>query len=173
MAELSREEYTRRYGPTTGDRVRLGDTDLWIRVEDDHVGYGDEPIWGYAKTFRSRMTQFDRATPESELDMLIAGVLVVDPFLGVVKTNIGIKGGGIAAINCTVQLTVTTFDGRTASTSQVVHVRTHDVAIDRFLAPMVGSAGQTGKITVGIGIHLFPEDIQVQLFRGIPGGFVP
>jgi hypothetical protein len=94
-------------------------------------------------------------------------------FLGVVKTNIGIKGGGIAAINCTVQLTVTTFDGRTASTSQVVHVRTHDVAIDRFLAPMVGSAGQTGKITVGIGIHLFPEDIQVQLFRGIPGGFVP
>jgi len=40
MAELSREEYARRYGPTTGDRVRLGDTDLWIRVEDDHVGYG-------------------------------------------------------------------------------------------------------------------------------------
>jgi chitodextrinase len=73
----------------------------------------------------------------------------------------------------TVQLTVTTFDGRTALTSQVVHVRTHDVAIDRFLAPMVGSAGQTRKITVGISTHLSPEDVQVQLFRGIPGGFVP
>ena len=98
MAELSREEYARRYGPTTGDRVRLGDTDLWIRVEDDHVGYGDEPIWGYAKNFRSRMTQFDRATSETELDMLIAGVVVVDPFLGVVKTNIGIKDGRIVGI---------------------------------------------------------------------------
>lgn len=98
MAELSREEYARRYGPTTGDRVRLGDTDLWVRVEDDHVGYGDEPIWGYAKNFRSRMAQFDRATSESELDMLIAGVLVLDPLLGVLKTNIGIKDGRIAGI---------------------------------------------------------------------------
>lgn len=98
MAELSREEYARRYGPSTGDRVRLGDTDLWVRVEDDHVGYGDEPIWGYAKNFRSRMAQFDRATSESELDMLIAGVLVLDPLLGVLKTNIGIKDGRIVGI---------------------------------------------------------------------------
>jgi urease subunit alpha len=98
MADLSRQGYTSRYGPTTGDRLRLGDTDLWIRVEDDHVGYGDEPIWGYAKTFRSRMAQFDRATAESELDMLLAGVLVVDPYLGVVKSNVGIKDGRIVGI---------------------------------------------------------------------------
>jgi urease subunit alpha len=98
MAELSHEEYSRRYGPTTGDRVRLGDTNLWVRVEDDHVGYGDEPVWGYAKNFRSRMAQFDGATSESELDMLIAGVLLIDPMLGVLKTNIGIKDGRIAGI---------------------------------------------------------------------------
>ena len=98
MADLSRDEYAGRYGPTTDDRLRLGDTDLWVRVEDDHVGFGDEPIWGYAKNFRSRMTQFDRATAESELDMLIAGVVVIDPLLGVVKTNIGIKDGRIAGI---------------------------------------------------------------------------
>ncbi|HEY3023450.1 MAG TPA: urease subunit alpha [Actinomycetota bacterium] len=98
MADLTREEYGRRYGPTTGDRVRLGDTDLWVRVEDDHVGFGDEPIWGYAKNFRSRMVQFDRASSESELDMLVAGVLVIDPLLGVLKTNIGIKDGRIAGI---------------------------------------------------------------------------
>jgi urease subunit alpha len=67
-------------------------------VEDDHVGFGDEPIWGYAKNFRSRMAQFDRASPESELDMLVAGVLVIDPLLGVLKTNIGIKDGRIAGI---------------------------------------------------------------------------
>ena len=66
-----------------------------MRVEADHVGYGDEPMWGYAKNFRSRQAQFDRATSESELDMVLAGVLVIDPLLGVVKTNIGIKDGRI------------------------------------------------------------------------------
>jgi urease subunit alpha len=95
---LSREEYRRRYGPTTGDRVRLADTDLWVRVEDDHVGYGDEPMWGYARNFRSRMAQHDRASADSELDMLIAAVLVIDPLLGVVKTNLGIKDGRIVGL---------------------------------------------------------------------------
>ena len=89
---MSRDEYARRYGPTTGDRVRLADSDLWVEVEDDHVGYGDEPLWGYGKNIRSRMTQSDRATADSELDVLVAGVLLIDPFLGVVKTNIGYQG---------------------------------------------------------------------------------
>jgi urease subunit alpha len=76
----------------------MGDTDLWVRVEADHVGYGDEPIWGYAKTFRSRMAQFDRATRDDELDMVIAGVVVLDPLAGVLKTNVGIKDGRIAGL---------------------------------------------------------------------------
>jgi hypothetical protein len=59
----------------------LGDSDLWLRVEDDHVGYGDEPLWGYSGNIRSRMTQHDRVAAASELDVLIAGVLVVDPLL--------------------------------------------------------------------------------------------
>ena len=95
---MRQEAYSRQFGPTTGDRVRLGDTDLWLRVEDDHVGYGDEPVWGYARNIRSRMTQQDRATADSELDVLIAGVLLVDPLLGVVKASIGIKDGRIAGI---------------------------------------------------------------------------
>lgn len=95
---ISRDEYRRRYGPTTGDRVRLGDTDLHLRVEEDHAAHGDEPMWGYARNFRSRMAQFDRATSESELDMLIAGALVVDPLLGVVKADIGIKDGRIVGV---------------------------------------------------------------------------
>jgi urease subunit alpha len=98
MADLSHEDYARRYGPTVGDRIRLGDTDLWVRVEDDQVGYGDEPMWGYAKNFRSRMAQFDHATADSELDMLIAGVVVIDARLGVVKANIGIKEGRIVGV---------------------------------------------------------------------------
>ncbi|MGN6795165.1 MAG: urease subunit alpha [Streptosporangiaceae bacterium] len=98
MTTVRQEDYSRQFGPTTGDRVRLGDTDLWLRVEDDHVGYGDEPVWGYARNIRSRMTQQDRATAASELDVLVAGVLLVDPLLGVVKTSIGIKDGRIAGI---------------------------------------------------------------------------
>ena len=95
---MRQDAYVRRYGPTTDDRVRLGDTDLWLRVEDDHVGYGDEPLWGYGKNIRSRMTQYDRVARASELDVLIAGALLVDPLLGVVKTNIGIKDGRIVGI---------------------------------------------------------------------------
>ena len=98
MTSLSHEEYVLRYGPTTGDLVSLGDTDLRVRVQADHVGYGDEPMWGYAKNFRSRQAQHDRAAPGSELDMVIAGVVVIDPLLGVVKTNVGIKDGRIAGI---------------------------------------------------------------------------
>jgi urease subunit alpha len=97
-ASMRQDAYSSRYGPTTGDRVRLGDTDLWLRVEDDHVGYGDEPVWGYARNLRSRMTQHDGAAAASELDVVVAGVLLVDPLLGVIKTSIGIKDGRIAAI---------------------------------------------------------------------------
>jgi urease subunit alpha len=96
--KISREEYATRYGPTTGDRVRLGDTDLWVRVEDDLTALGDEPHWGYAKNLRSRMTQYDRAPRESELDAVIGGVIVIDPLLGVLKADIGIKDGRIAGV---------------------------------------------------------------------------
>jgi urease subunit alpha len=96
--KISREEYATRYGPTTGDFVRLGDTDLWVRVEDDLSALGDEPHWGYAKNLRSRMTQQDRATRESELDAVIGGVVVIDPLLGVLKADIGIKDGRIAGV---------------------------------------------------------------------------
>ena len=98
VASIRQGDYSAKFGPTTGDRVRLGDTDLWLRVEDDHVGYGDEPVWGYARNIRSRMTQQDRASADSELDVLIAGVLVIDPLLGVIKTSIGVKDGRIVGI---------------------------------------------------------------------------
>ncbi|MFB3739045.1 MAG: urease subunit alpha [Candidatus Velamenicoccus archaeovorus] len=95
---ISRQEYAIRYGPTTGDRVRLADTDLWVRVEEDLTALGDEPHWGYAKDLRSRMTQQDRAPRESELDAVIGGVVVIDPLLGILKADIGIKDGRIAGI---------------------------------------------------------------------------
>jgi urease subunit alpha len=86
-----------RYGPTAGDRVRLGDTDLWVRVAQDRQAPGDEPQWGYAKTLRPRMTQSGRAS-DSELDVVVAGALVIDPTIGVVKADIGIKDGRIVGV---------------------------------------------------------------------------
>ena len=98
MTRLSPEAFRLRYGATTGDRVRLGDTDLWVKVQEDRTARGDEPIWGYAKNLRSRMAQWDRATGPSELDVVLTGALVVDPLIGVVKADIGIKDGRIAGV---------------------------------------------------------------------------
>jgi urease subunit alpha len=78
--------------------VRLGDTDLWIRIEDDLTEPADQVLWGYAKNFRSRMGQHDRATSESELDAVLGGAIVVDPLLGIVKADIGVKEGRVVGI---------------------------------------------------------------------------
>ncbi len=93
--EISRQEYAARYGPTAGDRVRLGDTDLLALIERDETAYGDEVLRGWGKTMRAGMMMHDRATAASELDLLIANVLVIDPVLGVFKGHIGVKDGRI------------------------------------------------------------------------------
>ena len=95
---LVRDEYAARYGPTAGDRIRLADTSLWVEVDADHAVPGDEAMWGYGKNLRSRMSQYDAATTDSELDMVVLGVVVIDPLLGVVKADIGIKDGRIAGV---------------------------------------------------------------------------
>jgi urease subunit alpha len=179
MAELSREEYARRYGPTTGDRVRLGDTDLWVRVEDDHVGFGDEPMWGFGKNFRSRMVQYDRATSESELDMLIAGALVIDPLLGVVKTNIGIKEGRIAGVGRAGNPDITNgvelvIGPNTLPVNAYGLIATaggldsHVHLITPRLVPAALSAGVTTLITAGFEEPPYTMDKTFRAFEGVP-----
>ena len=179
MADLSHEEYTSRYGPTAGDRVRLGDTDLWVRVDDDHVGFGDEPIWGYAKTFRSRMAQFDSATAESELDMLLAGVLVADPYLGIVKTNVGIKDGRIVGIGRAgnpditdgVELTIgpNTWPvngyGLIATAGAI---DSHVHLLTPRLIPVALSSGVTTLITAGFEEPPYVMETTYRAFEGLP-----
>lgn len=97
MTRLSRADRRARYGPGAGDRIRLGDTDLWIRVTEDRQALGDEPLWGYAKDLRLGMAQSGAAGP-SELDAIVVGAVIVDPVLGVLKADIGIKDGRIAGI---------------------------------------------------------------------------
>ena len=97
MSGLSPAERLARTGLTTGDRVRLGDTNLWVRVGEDRQAPGDEPMWGYARNLRPGLAQADRPS-DSQLDVLIAGVLVVDPVIGAVKADIGIKDGRIVGV---------------------------------------------------------------------------
>ena len=97
MRRLSREERLARFGPSVGDRIRLGDTDLWIRVQEDRQAPGDEPIWGYAKDIRLGQAQAGSAGL-SELDAVVVGAVVVDPTIGVVKADIGIKDGRVVGV---------------------------------------------------------------------------
>jgi urease subunit alpha len=97
-AELTREEYAARYGATTGDRIRLGDTNLLALIERDETSYGDEVLRGWGKTFRTGLMLSDQATSSSELDLIVTNAVVLDPVLGVFKANIGVKDGLIAGI---------------------------------------------------------------------------
>jgi urease subunit alpha len=98
VAELGRQEYAARYGPTAGDRVRLGDTNLVALIERDETSYGDEVLRGWGKTMRTGLMMNDRLPSASELDLLISNVVVIDPVLGVVKASIGVKDGVIVGV---------------------------------------------------------------------------
>ncbi|HEX3477671.1 MAG TPA: urease subunit alpha [Kofleriaceae bacterium] len=94
---LDRRGYAELYGPTTGDRVRLGDTDLIAEVERDHTVYGDECKFGGGKVLRDRMGQYAGAEDAQALDLVITNALIVD-WTGIYKADIGIKHGRIAGI---------------------------------------------------------------------------
>jgi urease subunit alpha len=94
---IERARYADLYGPTAGDRVRLGDTALWLEVERDLTSPGDECVFGGGKTLRDRMGQQEGVADADALDLVITNALIVD-WTGVVKADVGIKGGRIAAI---------------------------------------------------------------------------
>jgi urease subunit alpha len=99
MTEISRQEYAGLFGPTAGDKIRLGDTDLYIQVERDLRVLGDEAIYGGGKTLRDGMGVNNQLTSEGgALDLVITNVTVLDAVLGVVKADVGIKNGLIAGI---------------------------------------------------------------------------
>lgn len=94
---LDRAAYVSMYGPTTGDLVRLGATDLWIKVEKDFTSYGDECTFGGGKTLREGMGQAGGRADKDTLDTVITNALIVD-WSGIYKADIGIKNGLIKAI---------------------------------------------------------------------------
>jgi len=97
VAELTRREYAALYGATTGDQVRLGDTDLWVEVEDDLTFGGEEAVFGGGKSIRESMAQGTVTRAGGAPDTVITNAVVLDHW-GVVKADVGIKDGRIVAL---------------------------------------------------------------------------
>jgi len=97
MGEISRADYAALYGPTTGDQVRLGDTDLWVEVEEDRTFGGEEAVFGGGKSIRESMAQSTRSRQEGALDTVITNAIVLDHW-GVVRADVGIRDGRIVAL---------------------------------------------------------------------------
>ncbi len=101
MSTIDRRAYAEMFGPTTGDRVRLADTALILEVEDDLTlragAYGEEVKFGGGKTIRDGMAQSQRSSSQGAMDTVLTNALILDHW-GIVKADIGLKGGRIAAI---------------------------------------------------------------------------
>ncbi|AWB86145.1 urease subunit alpha [Mycetocola zhujimingii] len=101
MAIIPRKQYTDLFGPTVGDRVQLGDTNLVIQIEKDYAEghYGDEVVYGGGKTARDGMAADPQATDaQGVLDLVITNAIILDPILGVIKGDIGVRDGRIVGI---------------------------------------------------------------------------
>ena len=96
MKKVQREQYAEIFGPTVGDRIRLADTDLWIAVEKDYCVYGDEVSFGGGKVIRDGMGQSQIGCDQAA-DTVITNAILID-YTGIVKADVGIKNGRIAAI---------------------------------------------------------------------------
>ncbi len=101
MVQLSRERYAQLYGPTTGDRVRLADTDLLVEVEEDRCGgpgrAGEEAVFGGGKVIRESMGQGRATRAEGAPDLVVTGAVVLDHW-GVVKADVGVRDGRVVAL---------------------------------------------------------------------------
>ena len=171
MVKITRAHYAALYGPTTGDAVRLGDTSLLAEIEHDYAVPGDECLHGGGKTLRDGIglvAGLDSAA--GALDLLVSNAIVIDPVLGVVKGDIGIKEGRIAGVGkagnpaimdgvdenllCAASTTVRDAEGLIATPGGIdVHVHFDSAqlcehAISSGVTTMIG--GSLGPITVGI-----------------------
>ncbi|MBS3953120.1 MAG: urease subunit alpha [Methylomicrobium sp.] len=96
MSKISRQAYADMFGPTTGDKVRLADTGLFLEVEDDRTIYGDEVKFGGGKVIRDGMGQ-SQIDSSKAMDLVITNALIVD-YWGIIKADVGVKNGRIAGI---------------------------------------------------------------------------
>ncbi len=152
MAQLSRATYAQMYGPTTGDKVRLADTDLIIEVERDFTLYGEEVKFGGGKVIRDGMGQSQATRAQGAMDTVITNALIVD-HSGIYKADIGLKDGRIAAI------------GKAGNPD------TQD-AVTIFIGPSTEVIAGEGKILTagGVDSHIHfiaPQQLDEALYSGI------
>ena len=98
VLKIPRRQYVELYGPTKGDKVRLADTDLIIEIEKDLLTHGDELVFGGGKSIRDGMGQATGVSSSRSLDLVITNAIVMDPLIGILKADIGIKDGLIAGV---------------------------------------------------------------------------
>jgi len=151
MATMNRQAYAEMFGPTTGDKVRLADTELWIEVEKDFTRYGDEVKFGGGKVIRDGMGQ-SQAVSAEVADLVITNALIVDHW-GIVKADIGIKNGRIAGVG-------------KAGNPDIQR------GVDIVIGPGTDIIGGEGKIVTagGIDAHIHficPQQIEEALSSGI------
>ena len=97
MVWISRHDYAAIYGPTAGDQIRLGDTDLWIEIEQDLTFGGEESVFGGGKSIRESMNQSEVTRAQGALDTVITNAVVLDHW-GIVRADVGIRDGRIVGI---------------------------------------------------------------------------
>ena len=96
--EISRNRYVELFGPTVGDKVRLADTELVMEIEKDMIKYGDELVFGGGKSARDGSGQASGVLREESADLVITNAMIIDPVLGIIKADIGIKDGKILGV---------------------------------------------------------------------------
>lgn len=152
---ISRKQYAMLYGPTTGDRIRLADTDLIAEIEKDYTVYGEENVFGGGKTIRDGMTQAAGITSElGALDTVITNVVIID-YNGIYKADIGIKNGKIAGIGKAGNPDITSG----VTDGMIIGTATEAIAGEG----MIATAG-------GVDTHVHfisPEQIDTALFSGV------
>lgn len=120
-SSIPRRRYASLYGPTVGDRIRLADTNLIMKIEKDLVRYGDEAVFGGGKSIRDGMGQSSGVSDTDALDLVITNTIVLDPILGIVKADIGVKNGRIVGVgNAGNPDTMNDIDMTIGSTTEVI-----------------------------------------------------
>ena len=169
MAKITREQNNNLFGPTVGDKIRLGNTNLYIEIERDlRGGYGDEVVYGGGKTLRDGMALANTFTSEQgALDMVITNVTIIDAVLGIIKADVGIKDGKIAGIgkagnpNTMQGVSPNLVTGAATDAISGEHLILTAGAIDshiHFISPQQAEAALCNGITTLFGGGLGPTD---------------
>ncbi|MDE6555953.1 MAG: urease subunit alpha, partial [Duncaniella sp.] len=168
MATISRQENNMLFGPTVGDKIRLGNTSLYVQIEKDLRTYGDEVVYGGGKTIRDGMGTANEVTSQAgSLDLVITNVTILDPVLGVVKADVGVKDGKIAGIgkagnpNIMKGVTPTLCTGPSTDAISGEHMILTAAGIDghvHFISPQQAYDCLSNGITTLIGGGIGPTD---------------